>query len=69
MGLKKCLYNIMMNISLMNVLMKNMMNFMKMNEGHLACNMIYGLDVMLLVVMKCYKTVEGRKMEKGEGVS
>ena len=79
--LKKCLYNIMMNISLMNDLMKNMLGFMKMNEANLAHNMICELDVMLLVVMKCfsenvmllvvmkcYEMNGGRKMEKGQGV-
>ena len=51
-SLKKCLYDI-MDISLMNDLMKDMMIFDEMNEGHLPRNMICGFDVMLLVVMKC----------------
>ena len=70
-----------MNISLMNDLMKNMLGFMKMNEANLAHNMICELDVMLLVVMKCfsenvmllvvmkcYEMNGGRKMEKGRGL-
>ena len=43
-----------MNISLMNGLMKNMMKFDEMNEGNLPRNVMLMLDVMLLVVMKCF---------------
>ena len=54
----------MMNISLMNDLMKDMMIFDEMNEGG-KMNM---MKMMFMTVMKCYKTVQGRKMENGGGV-
>ena len=80
-SLKKCLYNIMMNISLENNIMENIVilfvKFMKMNEGG-EMNMMkmmlmtlmkcFSENVMLLVVMKCYEMNGGRKMEKGQGV-
>ena len=62
----------------MNDLMKNMLGFMKMNEGG-EMNMMkmmlmtlmkcFSENVMLLVVMKCYEMNGGRKMEKGQGLS
>ena len=38
----------------MNDLMKNMMIFMKMNEGHLPHSVICGFKMMLMTLMKCF---------------
>ena len=43
-----------MIISLMNDLMKNMMIFDEMNEGHLPHNMNCGFEMMLMTLMKCF---------------